>query len=148
MLRTSILAFGALVAAPAFAAPLEVSCNWHAPDSKPSGMSGKVAGLFDSPATAAYFRIDVNSGSVANADSNNVQTIFFPTLILTSSTNAAKITVTPINVKDLKGTTSYIEISIDRFTLASTMLLAMPSAASKTPTLQWIRYGQCSIRTF
>lgn len=142
------IAFTALFAlmAPAFALPVDVACHWDAPVKYQGATSTALESLYAKATEPAYFSIDADAGFVAHSDPNNAQTVLFPKLTLFSTRESVKIIAPSPNVQDLPNAKAVLEILIDRYTLESTMVLAMPSSTPDIMAAQWSRAGRCNAR--
>ena len=66
--------------------------------------------------------------------------------MLKRTRDKVKIIALSPNVKDLQNAQSAVEITIDRYTLESTMVLAMSSSVQDVMMAQWQRAGRCNAR--
>lgn len=142
------IAFAALLGlvAPSFARSVEIACYWGEPSRYLAGTVTELETLYAKPVEPAYFAVDADAGTVTNNDLNHAQAAVFPKLGLKSTRDTVKIIVESPNVKALQNTQTAVEITIDRFTLESTMILAVPSSVQDVMTAQWKRTGRCNER--
>ena len=147
MIRNTTFVMLASLGKLALAEPIEVSCYWDAPSIQQSEPTGELAKFFDKPYESAYFRFDVETGSIAHNDSYQTQNMVLPSLNLRSNRERVTITAYP-SPSMLKGKNSILEISIDRYTLESNMILATANPGNKGRYAQWSRSGQCKLRQF
>jgi len=131
-----------------YADPIDVSCYWGPPSVPVSGGSAVAAKLYSKSSEPAYFRIDVGAGTVSNNDPNNIQNIVLPTLHLESDASTVRVVALGPNIKGLKEGGATIQVSIDRYTLESTMVLAVAPPGSKALVGEWARLGKCAQKRF
>lgn len=145
---TRKIVFTALFAlvTPIFALPVDVACHWDAPVKYQGMTSTTLESLYGKATEPAYFSIDADAGFVAHSDPNNAQAGLFPKLSLFPTRESVKIIAASPNVQDLPNTQAVLEIVIDRYTLESTMILAMPSSKPDIMAAQWSRAGRCNAR--
>lgn len=144
--KTAFVVFASL-ATSALAEPIEVSCSWDAPSSNQTEPTGELAKFYGKPNESAYFRFDVKTRSVAHNDAHDTQSMVLPNLSFSSTRESVTITAYPSPIM-LKGRNSILEIFIDRYTLASIMILATANPGNKGRYPQWSRPGQCRLRQF
>lgn len=142
------IAFTALfaLAVPSFAVPVDVACYWDAPVKYQGATSTALESLYGKATEPAYFSIDADAGYAAHSDPNNLQAGLFPKLTLFPTRESVKIIAPSPNVQDLPNTQAVLEIVIDRYTLESTMILAVPSSKPDIMAAQWSRAGRCNAR--
>ncbi len=146
MIRKMLFIAVLALAAPSYAMPVEVACHWDEPVRYQSGTSAVLETLFGKASEPAYFSIDADAGFVAHSDPNNAQAALLPKLTLFSKRESVKIVAASPNVQDLPNTQAVLEIVIDRYTLESSMILAMPSSRQDVMAAQWSRAGRCLAR--
>lgn len=143
--KTVFTALFALVL-PSFSQAVEVACYWDEPTRFQSGTVPELERLYGKASEPAYFLIDADTETVSHSDPNNAQAAVFPKLMLKSTRDKVKIIALSPNVKDLQNAQSAVEITIDRYTLESTMVLAMSSSVQDVMMAQWQRVGRCNQR--
>lgn len=149
MIRMIMAGVLALSAAHADAEPVDLSCYWDKPRAKIVGAAEPASRLFASADEPLYLRLDVAANTVANNDPNYSQVAILPSLRLSSSGTTVTISAPAPNITGLQVASSLLEISIDRYSLRSEMILLMaPDAASRNLSTQWTRAGLCSARKF
>ena len=149
MIRNTTFVMLASLAKLALAEPIEVSCYWDAPSINQSEPTGELAKFFDKSYESAYFRFDIETGSIAHNDSYQTQNMILPSLTLRSNKERVTITAYPSpSPSILKGKNSILDISINRYTLESNMILATANPGNKGRYAQWSRPGQCRLRQF
>lgn len=146
MIRKIAIAALFVLTAPAFAVPVEVACHWDEPVKYQGATSTVLEGIHGKAAEPAYFSIDAAAEVASHSDPNNIQAVMFPKLTLFSSRDSVKIIASSLNVQDLPDARAVLEIVIDRYTLESSMILAMPSSATDIMAAQWSRAGRCNAR--
>lgn len=130
----------------ALALPVDVACHWDEPVRYQGATSTVLERLYAKASEPAYFSIDADAGYAAHSDPSNLQSGLFPKLTLFSSRDSVKIIAPSPNVQDLPNTQAVLEIVINRYTLESTMVLAMPSSTPDIMAAQWSRAGRCNAR--
>lgn len=146
MIRNTAFIVLLALAAPAFGAPVEVACHWDEVMRYRGSTSTVLESLYGKAAEPAYFSIDAEAGFATHSDPNNAQATLFPKLNLFSTREKVKIIAPSPNVPGLQNTHSALEITIDRYTLESTMVLAIPSSTPDVMAAQWSRSGRCVAR--
>lgn len=131
------------------AAPADLACHWDKPAGKaPAGGSAAVAKLYAAPAEPLFLRLDADANTVAHNDPDHAQAGTLPTLRLSGSGTGVIITASSVNLKEVQGLQTLLEISIDRYTLESEMLFLMQESLGSAPVSQWTRPGRCVLRKF
>lgn len=149
MIRIFAAVLLACFAAYAGAEPVDLSCYWEKPRAKIVGAAEPASRLFASAEEPLYLRLDVAANTVANNDPNYSQAVILPSLRLSSSGTTATISAATPNITGLQSASSLLEITIDRYSLRSEMILLMaPDATSRNLSTQWTRAGQCGARKF
>ncbi len=146
MIRKTAFAALFALAVPAFGQAVEVACYWDEPVRYLGGTATELETLYGSAVAPAYFFIDAGAESVSHSDPNNAQAAVFPKLSLKVTRDSVKIIAPSPAVKDLLSAQSVVEISIDRYTLESSMLLGVPSSVRDVMSAQWKRSGRCNAR--
>ena len=143
--KTAFIALFAL-AAPSFGLQVDVACYWDAPKRYQGTTSTVLETLYVKAAEPAYFSIDADAGFVTHSDPKNAQSGLLPKLNLFTTRETVKIIAPEPNLPELRNTRAVLEIVIDRYTLESTMTLAMPTATPDIMAAQWSRTGRCNAR--
>lgn len=138
-----------LLASAVHAAPADLACHWDKPAGKPPvGGSAAVARLYAAPSDPLFLRLDADANTVAHNDPDHAQAGTLPTLRLSGSGTGVIITASSVNLKEVQGLQTLLEISVDRYTLESEMLFLMQESLGSAPVSQWTRSGRCVLRKF
>lgn len=131
------------------AEPADLACHWDKPAGKPPmGGSAAVAKLHASARDPLFLRVDAAANSVAHNDPDHAQAGTLPAIRLSASGTGVIITASGVNLPELQGMQTLLEISVDRYTLDSEMLFLMPASLGSAPVTQWTRTGRCVLRKF
>lgn len=148
MTRIAITGLLWLASACALAEPVDLSCFWGKPVGKAQGAPAAVAKLYADASDPLFLRVDAAAGTVAHNDPSYAQAGVLPKLRLTASGDRVTVTASGVNLRELGGIESLLEVSIDRYSLESEMLFLMAESVGASPSSQWTRSGRCTIRRF
>ena len=125
------------------AAPVDIACWWEPHRSR---IAEDDTGLFYAkPSEALRLRVDADRDVVDFPESDSIDKILLPNRSMYSSANSLEITFVQPNWRYIKGKRSVLRLTIDRYTLESTLLLALPSPTGELQS-KWIRLGKCVTR--
>jgi hypothetical protein len=128
------------------AAETDISCYWEPYKPKNGIKRNDFGEFYATPRDALKLRVGVDPDSVSFPDAQSADAIIFPSISLVSLDSSLKISAPAPNIRSIKGQPSLITILIDRYTLDSSMLLALIDPATGELGGQWVRSGKCTKR--
>jgi hypothetical protein len=128
------------------AATIDISCYWEPYKPLTGVKQNDVGDFYATPREALRLRIGVDPDTVEFPDPKSTDAIIFPSISIVSLSDSLHISAPAPNIRSIKGKPSLITIQIDRYTLDSSMLLAMTDPTTGALGGMWVRSGKCTKR--